>query len=800
MLPTECKNCPLNTYFLTSNSSCVACNVNGYFISGSNCTQCDPSCRTCDGTLATNCLSCPSSPVATYLLSSNHSCVACNADRYFISGSECLQCDSSCLTCNGALPTNCLSCPSTPIATYLLSSNQSCVACNVAGYSPVGPQCIECDPSCVTCSGTTPTDCITCPPSKYLLSTNHSCVDCDVDGYSQVDSQCFQCDLSCLTCSGSTPTSCVTCPPSKYLLLSNHSCVDCNGDGYVISGSECLQCDSSCLTCNGISSNNCLSCVPEKTLQNFTCLILDPPNDFLNYTAGESAKIVSQAQTIVSVVMPALTGGVSTSAMLLVGFLADVDIYTYINVPFPDNFVTFIEQMRSSILPNLFANMDTVYDGNNPSSTIGKFRFWGLSATLLDNSNTTIFKDLVVLGIILGLNILVLLFKSYPSINSSILKIRTIFMWNVFLSYYMGDFSELQLNSMVQLRENSVWSGYTILSFVFAVIIVISYPPLLGYLMYKTNQRHSQPEKVQRRRVHNESNPNLQNQQWVKVPPSIEFLVEDFHDTNSFTRNYIFVMLLETFLQILIIFFFQDNGLSQAILYTIIIAVSIVLIAWQRPYRSKLQMGILLLNQASKAVMGIHAILLGVDSTIQFLSPESIEAMGSVLTILILTVIGINSLLSIGILLVSLFQSIKGCCLRANYRKKQPRVQSSRKRMNIKLTSEPRAMEDNNRSLNEDASFGSHNGLNNKNRSRVLFLSKDTSMSLISEPIDSSGTKTVLNAARRNTSNNMHSVIMQTKMPHDPAAKNYPADSFSFSRRERRRKHLSSEVNRISLK
>ena len=144
-LPTQCKGCPPDTYFLSSNSSCVACDIDGYFISGNNRTQCDPICLNCDGALATNCLSCPSSPVATYLLSSNHSCVACNIESYFIPSPECLQCDSSCLTCDGELATNCLSCLSSPVATYLLSSNHSCVACNTDRYFISGSECLQCD-------------------------------------------------------------------------------------------------------------------------------------------------------------------------------------------------------------------------------------------------------------------------------------------------------------------------------------------------------------------------------------------------------------------------------------------------------------------------------------------------------------------------------------------------------------------------------------------------------------------------------------------------------------------------------
>ena len=129
-------------------------------------------CLTCDGALATNCLSCPSSPTTTYLLNPNHSCVACNVDDYSISGSQCLDCNPSCLTCNGALATNCLSCPSSPTATYLLNSNHSCVDCNVDGYSILGSECFDCDSSCATCSGALPNQCLSCYTGTHLLSND----------------------------------------------------------------------------------------------------------------------------------------------------------------------------------------------------------------------------------------------------------------------------------------------------------------------------------------------------------------------------------------------------------------------------------------------------------------------------------------------------------------------------------------------------------------------------------------------------------------------------------------------------
>ena len=46
--------------------------------------------------------------------------MACNVDGYSISGSECFDCDSSCATCSGALPNQCLSCYT---GTHLLSND-----------------------------------------------------------------------------------------------------------------------------------------------------------------------------------------------------------------------------------------------------------------------------------------------------------------------------------------------------------------------------------------------------------------------------------------------------------------------------------------------------------------------------------------------------------------------------------------------------------------------------------------------------------------------------------------------------
>ena len=380
--------------------------------------------------------------------------------------------------------------------------------------------------------------------------------------------------------------------------------------------------------------------------------------------------------------MPVMLVERSTSAMILVGFLADVGLYKYLNVPFPENFVSFCEQMETFDPPNIFKNMDSENGGSNPNSIIGKFKFWEISATLLDNSSFAIAKELILLAIILGLNILVFILKGFPKISDKVRKIRTQFMWNGFLSNYLGDCPELLLNSMIQLRENYVSNAYANFSFALAVIIVSSYTVLAIYFRYILNKRHPRLQTISERRHSITTSTKQSYQKWENVPDSLGILVEDFRENKKFARNFILVMLLETFLQILVIFFFQENGLTQAILYVIIVLGFFFLRAWKRPYKSKLQMGILLLNQGSKVVMGIIATLFGMNDKIQFISSELITLMGLILMLLILIVMGINLVVSFLIVIVSFYKRIQEW--RSKRKKQQSNLQVRKTKMNPK--------------------------------------------------------------------------------------------------------------------
>ena len=116
-------------------------------------------------------------------------------------------------------------------------------------------------------------------------------------------------------------------------------------------------------------------------------------------------------------------------------------------------------------------------------------------------------------------------------------------------------------------------------------------------------------------------------------------------------------MTLQNFLLILLVFFFQDYGLVQAIVYTILTIIYIAIIAWQRPYKSKFQLVLLLINQISKVAMGIIAIMIGINEQTNSIPQESITQMGNALILLIVIVIEINLVIA---LLITAIELIKG--------------------------------------------------------------------------------------------------------------------------------------------
>ncbi|EAR88128.2 zinc finger lsd1 subclass family protein (macronuclear) [Tetrahymena thermophila SB210] len=303
---SNCLSCTFpSRYFQPLTSQCVTqCNTNQYAKSTSppTCQNCDPTCKTCSGTAPNNCLSCSGN---FYLSTSGNICTTQCQNHEFqnSANNKCTTCDSSCFTCSGSQPNNCLSCQS---PSFFQPSSKTCVLqCNTNQYSLISPTpvCLDCDPSCATCSGPTQTNCLSCHGSNFLDSTTKSCVTtCPNGTYLNASiNQCTPCDPTCTTCNGPSNTQCMSCTLPKYYQQTSGQCViTCNINQYQDSSSAtCINCNSSCASCSGGGQNNCLSCSGSLflDLNTNTCVSNCPLSYYQNSLNNQCSKCNSSCST-----------------------------------------------------------------------------------------------------------------------------------------------------------------------------------------------------------------------------------------------------------------------------------------------------------------------------------------------------------------------------------------------------------------------------------------------------------------------------------------------------------------------
>ncbi|CAL4067446.1 unnamed protein product, partial [Meganyctiphanes norvegica] len=177
----------------------------------------------------------------------------------------CLQCDSSCLLCSGSSANQCLSCPLSDL--YVLHLG-ICVTSCPPGYYAENNTCVSCSGNCVECSS--PTYCTQCNHNQMLV--NGSCItNCPKGFFKTQQNTCGSCFPQCETCVGGSILDCATCKPNTF--LARGKCVHhCHKGTYGDPESgECLMCQSGCSGCN---SESCTSCSEGWRLKSGRCVAL----------------------------------------------------------------------------------------------------------------------------------------------------------------------------------------------------------------------------------------------------------------------------------------------------------------------------------------------------------------------------------------------------------------------------------------------------------------------------------------------------------------------------------------------
>ncbi|KAL4441097.1 hypothetical protein ABPG74_002047 [Tetrahymena malaccensis] len=299
-------SCPSSTYLsnpttcVDCNSNCKTCNSPGTcktneFQNKANnqCNQCDVSCLTCNGNLNTNCLSCASplflysncltcNPPLSFQKSTSKCISTCASGQYLdVNTNKCTQCDSSCLNCIGGSKNQCVDCQS---PRYYQKSTTSCeLQCQPSYYgNSYTAMCEQCDSSCATCSGPKDNQCLSCKNSLFYLQASGTCVSNCPSGYFQ-NSLLNQCQKCDSSCKECSGTQNTQCTSClSQLIFYNNQCLTQCPSGMFQSINQCALCDQSCETCNGQSSSSCLSCKPGMFLVSNQCLSSCPDGYYQN--------------------------------------------------------------------------------------------------------------------------------------------------------------------------------------------------------------------------------------------------------------------------------------------------------------------------------------------------------------------------------------------------------------------------------------------------------------------------------------------------------------------------------------
>jgi proprotein convertase subtilisin/kexin type 5 len=132
----------------------------GYYANNTDnaCHLCPPSinCGNCTYSSSSNSVVCTTCAYGYYYQASSTSCLSgCNATQYpNKANNTCSPCDAGCLGCTGPSASMCTSCDPALLLVQNVTGGYCVGSCQTVGYTQSGTNCLACDSSCYTCSGT----------------------------------------------------------------------------------------------------------------------------------------------------------------------------------------------------------------------------------------------------------------------------------------------------------------------------------------------------------------------------------------------------------------------------------------------------------------------------------------------------------------------------------------------------------------------------------------------------------------------------------------------------------------------
>ncbi|EWS76002.1 zinc finger lsd1 subclass family protein (macronuclear) [Tetrahymena thermophila SB210] len=266
---TSCTKCRDTDYEFEDGTCQLECPQDGYFKEGKKCKKCHSSCKQCKGQGQNECLLCN----GEQKIYPEGNCNECQINnKYFIQDKFCLPCHNSCKTCKDSSEIGCLDCN----ANLYKQVDQTCKKCDLNSGMFVDKAdniCKKCDLTCQTCSTSSENDCLTCSGNRKFYheknSTQKKCILCQVNNKQfEKEDMCLDCDATCLTCSGASETECITCD-GQYLMHQDKKCKICDtSNGFYIQDKNCIACSDGCQTCD---KDGCKKCIGNFKLKEGVC-------------------------------------------------------------------------------------------------------------------------------------------------------------------------------------------------------------------------------------------------------------------------------------------------------------------------------------------------------------------------------------------------------------------------------------------------------------------------------------------------------------------------------------------------
>eukprot|EP00731_Ephydatia_muelleri_P016715 Em0009g1139a len=207
--------------------------------------SCDSTCLTCSGPHPNQCLSCPEESTL-YLSTCTRQC----PPHTYSDGAACRHCHSTCDSCMGPIEDHCLTCPHG----YLLDHFHCISTCPPRSFQ-YQSECLACPSNCERC--TSATECAVCEAGYLLSVADLTCVaSCPAVGFYEKGGHCVPCAQHCTACN---EEQCLTCAQGYYYYPSRRECLASCPEGYYPDTSVCLECKSLCSSCK--TPTECTVCV-----------------------------------------------------------------------------------------------------------------------------------------------------------------------------------------------------------------------------------------------------------------------------------------------------------------------------------------------------------------------------------------------------------------------------------------------------------------------------------------------------------------------------------------------------------